>query len=128
MQVLVALPTGALAIVTGGDDLPVLATMLLGFVLAQRRQPVLSGVAMGLAGSLKLTAWPVLLLLAFAERDRAGRKAILRYSLSVLAVAGPILGVESSSTPGHSSSTSSASRSGSRESNRRPRARSSGPS
>jgi hypothetical protein len=93
VQVLVALPTGALAIVTGGDDLPVLAMMLLGFVLAQRRQPVLSGLAMGLAGSLKFTAWPVLLVLALAERDRLGRRAILRYSLSVLAVAGPILGI-----------------------------------
>jgi hypothetical protein len=92
-QVLIVLPTGALPIVTGGDDLPVLALMLLGLVLAQRRQPVLSGLAMGVAGVLKFTAWPMLLLLALGQRDRAGRQAIVRYALSVLVIVGPIIGI-----------------------------------
>lgn len=91
-QVLIVLPTGALPIVTGGDDLPVLALMLLGLVLAQRRQPVLSGLTMGLAGALKFTAWPLLLLLALGQHDRAGRQAVVRYALSVTAIVGPIIG------------------------------------
>jgi hypothetical protein len=91
-QVLVVLPTGALPIVTGGDDLPVLALMLLALVLSQRRQPALAGLAIGLAGVLKFTAWPLLLLLALGQRDRAGRQAIVRYLLSVLVVVGPIIG------------------------------------
>jgi Glycosyltransferase family 87 len=92
-QVLIVLPTGALPIVTGGDDLPVLALMLLGLVLAQRRQPVLSGLAMGINGVLKFTAWPLLLLLALGQRDRAGRQAIVRYALSVLVIVVPIIGI-----------------------------------
>ena len=79
--------------VTGGDDLPVIALMLLSLALATRRRPVWSGFAMGLAGTLKFTAWPLLLLLTLGERDRQGRRAILRYGLAVGAVVVPVLGV-----------------------------------
>jgi len=79
--------------VTGGDDLPVIALMLLGLALATRRRPVWSGFAMGLAGTLKFTAWPLLLLLALGEWDRQGRRAILRYSAAVVAVVTPVLAV-----------------------------------
>jgi len=92
-QVAVVLPSGALPIVTGGDDLPVLALMLLSLALATRRRPVWSGLAMGLAGTLKFTAWPLLVLLTLGERDRRGRRAILRYSLTVAAVVIPVLGI-----------------------------------
>ena len=63
-QVLVVLPTGALFLTTGGDDLPVLALCLLALVLLQRGRPRASAVAIAAAASLKLTAWPVLLALA----------------------------------------------------------------
>ena len=92
-QVVVVLPSGALPMVTGGDDLPVIALMLLGLALATRRRPVLSGFAMGLAGTLKFTAWPLLVLLALGEWDRQGRRAILRYSVAVVAVVTPVLAV-----------------------------------
>jgi hypothetical protein len=92
-QVAVVLPSGALPMVTGGDDLPVLALMLLALALATRRRPVWSGLAMGLAGTLKFTAWPLLVLLALGELDRRGRRALWRYSLAVVAVVVPVLGV-----------------------------------
>lgn len=91
-QFLLVLPTGALPIVTGGDDLPVLALLLLGLVLVRRRQPVLAGLFMGLAGTLKWTAWPLVLLALLCVRDEEDRPAILRYSLSVLVVVIPVLG------------------------------------
>ncbi len=90
-QVLIAFPTGAMPLVTGGDDLPVIALMLLALVLARRRQPVWSGIAIGLAGAIKFTAWPLLLLLGLAQRDRKGRPAAIRYGLSVLAIVIPVM-------------------------------------
>jgi hypothetical protein len=68
-QVLVVLPTGALFLTTGGDDLPVLALCLLALVLLQRGRPLASAVAIAAAASLKLTAWPVLLALAVAAPE-----------------------------------------------------------
>ncbi len=97
-QVVVVLPSGALPMVTGGDDLPVIALMMLGLALATRRRPIWSGVAMGLAGTLKFTAWPLLVLLALGERDRQGRRAILRYSAAVAAAVVPVLAVGIGST------------------------------
>lgn len=90
-QFLLVLPTGALPIVTGGDDLPVLALLLLGLVLVRRRQPVLAGIAMGAAAILKWTAWPLVLLAVLAVRDEEDRPAILRYGLAVLAIVVPVL-------------------------------------
>ncbi|MDA8291149.1 MAG: glycosyltransferase 87 family protein [Actinomycetota bacterium] len=93
LQFLVVLPSGALPMVTGGDDLPVLALMLLGLVLAERRRPVLAGIALGLSGTLKFTAWPMLLLMVLAVRDREGRPAPFRYGLALLLVVTPVLGL-----------------------------------
>lgn len=90
-QFLIVLPTGALPMVTGGDDLPVLALLLLGLVLVQRRQPVLAGLAMGVAGTLKWTAWPLVLLAVLSVKDDEERPAVFRYSLSVLGVAVPVI-------------------------------------
>ncbi len=92
-QVVVILPSGALPMVTGGDDLPVIALMLLGVALATRRRPVWSGLAMGLSATLKFTAWPLLILLVLGEWDQRGRRAILRYSLAAAAVVVPVLGI-----------------------------------
>ncbi|MGO9963791.1 MAG: glycosyltransferase 87 family protein [Acidimicrobiales bacterium] len=92
-QVVVILPSGALPMVTGGDDLPVLALMLLGLALATRRRPIPSGVAMGLAGTLKFTAWPLLVLLVLGEWDRRGRRALWRYALAAAVVVVPVTGV-----------------------------------
>lgn len=61
-QFFVALPVGALPMVTGGDDLPVIALVLLSLVLLQRRQGFASGILAAFACSLKFTAWPIALL------------------------------------------------------------------
>jgi hypothetical protein len=92
-QVLIILPSGALPMVTGGDDLPVLALLLLGLALATRRKPGWAGAAMGLAGTLKFTAWPLIVLLILGLGDRPDRKAVWRYVLAALVVAVPIMGV-----------------------------------
>ncbi|MHB2027993.1 MAG: glycosyltransferase 87 family protein [Acidimicrobiales bacterium] len=72
-QVLVALPTGALFLSTGGDDMPILALMLLGVAALQRRQTNLAGVSIGLAAAMKLTAWPMALGALLVVRDQKGR-------------------------------------------------------
>jgi len=61
-QFLLVLPLGALPLVTGGDDLPVIALLLLGLVLTERHRDLPAGVVFGLAAALKFTAWPVALL------------------------------------------------------------------
>jgi len=100
LQVFVLLPSGALPMVTGGDDLPVLALLLLGVALAQRRRPGLAGVAFGVAATLKLTAWPPLALMALAARDRNGRPAPWRYLGAAVLVLVPSLVAGVASGPG----------------------------
>jgi hypothetical protein len=90
-QVLLVLPTGALPFVTGGDDLPVLALMLLALVLAQRRLPGWSGIAMGMAAAMKFSAWGLLAFLLFAQYDRLGQRARLKYAAAALGVIVPFM-------------------------------------
>ncbi|MHB1987089.1 MAG: glycosyltransferase 87 family protein [Acidimicrobiales bacterium] len=91
-QFFLVLPTGALPIVTGGDDLPVLGLLLLGLVMVSRRRPVTAGLIMGIAGTLKWTAWPLVLLAVLCVRDEDDHPAVLRYLVSVLLVAVPVIG------------------------------------
>ncbi|HQU25422.1 MAG TPA: glycosyltransferase 87 family protein [Acidimicrobiales bacterium] len=72
-QVLIALPTGALFLSTGGDDMPILALCLLAVAALQRRQANLTGLALGLAAAMKLTAWPLAAGALLVARDREGR-------------------------------------------------------
>ncbi|MEH0843030.1 glycosyltransferase 87 family protein [Micromonospora sp. CPCC 205711] len=65
VQAATVLPVCALTLATGGDDLPVLALCLLALALAAADRPGATGVAVGLAGALKLFAWPVALVLVF---------------------------------------------------------------
>ena len=74
-QVLVALPTGALFLATGGDDMPILALSLLGVAALQRRSKYVAGVSLGVAAAMKLTAWPMALGALLVARDRSGRRA-----------------------------------------------------
>jgi hypothetical protein len=73
LQTMTVLPTAALPLATGGDDLPVAAFLLLGLVLMQRRRPFGAGISLGVAASMKITAWPVAALAFLAARDRNGR-------------------------------------------------------
>jgi MYXO-CTERM domain-containing protein len=90
-QVLSVLPTAALPLATGGDDMPVAALMLLGLAALQRRRPVLAGLALGAASSLKFTAWPLAVLAAWAAFDLHRNRAIGRYLLGVAAVVVPVV-------------------------------------
>jgi uncharacterized membrane protein len=91
LQVLTVLPTAALPLATGGDDMPVVALMLLGLVALQRRRPVLAGLALGAASSLKFTAWALVVLALWAATDRKGRRAGGRYLLGVVAMMAPVV-------------------------------------
>ncbi len=67
------LPTAALPLVTGGDDLPVIGIMLLAATLMMRKKPVLGAVALGLACGLKFTAWPLAAMLILVAKRKDGR-------------------------------------------------------
>lgn len=87
-QVLIALPTGALFLSTGGDDMPIIALLLLGVAGLQRRSNYLAAVSFGVAAALKLTAWPVAAGALLVARERDGRSA---WRKILLVVAGIVL-------------------------------------
>jgi MYXO-CTERM domain-containing protein len=91
LQALTVLPTAALPLSTGGDDMPVAALMLLGLVALQRRRPVLAGLALGAASSLKFTAWPLVVLALWAVTDLQRRRAVGRFVIGVAAVMVPVV-------------------------------------
>ncbi|MFI5928740.1 glycosyltransferase 87 family protein [Micromonospora sp. NPDC051543] len=88
LQAATVLPVCALTLATGGDDLPVLALCLLALALAAVGRPGRAGLAVGLAGALKLFAWPVaLVLIVWGLTRRAGaRVAAGAIGLPVLAL------------------------------------------
>lgn len=92
-QVLFVLPTGALFLAGGGDDLPVLAITLLGAALVYRRRNVLGAVSFAVVMAMKLLAWPLALLcvLVVALRDstREAVRMLVVISGIVLAVLVP---------------------------------------
>jgi hypothetical protein len=74
VQTATVFPICALTVATGGDDMPVLGLSLLALAFAARGRHGAAGVAIGVAGSLKLFAWPVaLVLIAFAAAAGTGR-------------------------------------------------------
>jgi hypothetical protein len=85
-QVLMALPTGALFLSTGGDDMPILALLLLGVVALQRKSNCLAGVSFGLAAAMKLTAWPMAAGALLVARERDGRPAWKKVGLIIAVI------------------------------------------
>ncbi|HUY42615.1 MAG TPA: glycosyltransferase 87 family protein [Acidimicrobiales bacterium] len=85
-QVLLALPTGALFLSTGGDDMPILALSLLGVAALQRRRSNLVGISLGVAAALKLTAWPLAMGSLLVVRNGRGRSTWLRVLLWITAI------------------------------------------
>lgn len=81
-QVLAVLPTGALLLATGGDDVPVLAAVLLSLVFLRDRRPIASGVVLGVAAAMKQTAWIVLPFVVLAA-PRGSRARALSASAAV---------------------------------------------
>lgn len=95
VQVTTVLPVGALTLATGGNDLPVLALCLLALALSAVGRPGRAAIAVGLAGALKLFAWPVALVLIgwAATRRAAGRLAVGAIGLPAGAIV-PVLLVD----------------------------------
>ncbi|WP_176738739.1 glycosyltransferase 87 family protein [Micromonospora pallida] len=88
VQAATVLPVCALTLATGGDDLPVLALCLLALAYAATGRPGAAGLAVGLAGALKLLAWPVALVLLFwaATHRATGRFAAGAFGLPAAAL------------------------------------------
>lgn len=87
VQAATVLPICALTLATGGDDLPVLALCLLALALAAGGRPGPAGVAVGLAGALKLFAWPVALVLIFWGTTRRAGLRVAAGALGLPALA-----------------------------------------
>jgi hypothetical protein len=82
-------PLVAFPLAVSGNDLPVIGLLCLGLALAGRNapsQPLLAGIALGTAASLKATAWPALLIVAVLFAMRDGRTAAVRFTASAAAV------------------------------------------
>jgi hypothetical protein len=90
-QAAIVLPWAALAMATGGDDLPIVGLLLVAVVLAQQRRPGWSGIVLGLASAMKFTAWPLALLALFAARDARGHRAPLKMLAGIVAVVAPLV-------------------------------------
>jgi hypothetical protein len=78
VQVMCVLPTGALFVAGGGDDLPVLAISLVGAAAIAKRRDVLGAVAFGIAMAMKFTAWPLALLAGVVIYRRDGARPATR--------------------------------------------------
>ncbi len=88
-QLLCVLPTGAIFLAGGGDDLPILAISFVGLALHHRRRPATAALALGLVMAMKLTVWPLAALSLFVVRDASGR----RVSAKVAAIMAAIVAV-----------------------------------
>ncbi|WP_234391959.1 glycosyltransferase family 87 protein [Streptomyces sp. WM6378] len=93
---LTACPLVALPLAFGGVDPPVVGLLLLALACAHRGRPGLSGVALGVAASLKWTAWPAIpvvasLLMASGGRRPAAKCVVVSTGVGALAVLPPLL-------------------------------------
>jgi hypothetical protein len=91
LQALIILPLAALPLATGGDDIPVVAFLLLAVVLAQRQRPFASGIVFGIASAMKFTAWPLAVLALFAARGRNGERRPFAMLAGMIVVAVPTI-------------------------------------
>jgi len=92
-----ASPVIALELAVGGTDVPMVAFLCLGFALlwgAQSRacRPVLAGLALGVAASMKATAWPAVAVAVALLAVRDGKRAVRAFILTVLAVMAVCIG------------------------------------
>jgi uncharacterized membrane protein len=91
IQALIILPLASLPLATGGDDIPVVAFLLLAVVLAQRQRPFTSGVVFGIASAMKFTAWPLAALALFAAYGRKGERRPFSMLAGMIIVAVPTI-------------------------------------
>jgi hypothetical protein len=89
-------PIIAFELCVGGTDVPMVAFMCLGFALLWQEQGaylITGGLALGVASSMKATAWPALVIAFALLYKREGRQAAWRFAAVavsvVLAIVGP---------------------------------------
>lgn len=102
-----ASPVIAFELAVGGTDVPMVAFLCLGFAfLFPRRpfgpglrglapelvQPVLAGLALGVAAAMKATAWPAVLVVIALLAVRDGRRAVSVFTLTAVAVVAAFVG------------------------------------
>jgi hypothetical protein len=88
-----ASPIIAFELAVGGTDVPMVAFMCLGFALLWRTRGELSaGVALGIASSMKATAWPALAVAFAMLVVRDGQRAAWRFTAMALAVVAVCVG------------------------------------
>lgn len=85
-QLILACPLTTLTFAVAGDDLVIVALILLALALLHRRRPVWCGGVIAVAVSIKLTASPALIVLAVAVLGMFGLRSLLRFCGAVLGV------------------------------------------
>ena len=85
-QAMAILPTAALPLVTGGDDIPVVALMALGVVLLSRQRWGWSGIVLGIAAIMKFTAWPLVIIAVCVLAVRNGWRPAVKFALPALTI------------------------------------------
>ena len=87
-----ASPVIAFELVVGGTDVPMVAFLCLGFALLWRPNPIAAGLALGVASSMKATAWPALVVAFTLMYARDGQRAAWRFIAAALVVVAVIVG------------------------------------
>ena len=90
-----ASPVIAFELCVGGTDVPMVAFMCLGFALLWRpagTNLVAAGLALGVASSMKATAWPALAVAFALLYVRDGPRAAWRFTAIAIAVVAVIVG------------------------------------
>jgi hypothetical protein len=88
-------PIIAFELCVGGTDVPMVAFMCLGFALLwrpMRSNAVAAGLALGIASSMKATAWPALAVAFALLYVRDGKREAWRFTAWALAVVAVIVG------------------------------------
>lgn len=95
VQATFVFPVCALTFATGGDDMPVVALMVLALAFAHRERPLAAGLAIGAAAALKLFAWPAAVVIAFLLWRSGGlRRYLAGFAIPVAATMLPVLAVD----------------------------------
>jgi Glycosyltransferase family 87 len=90
-----ASPIIAFELCVGGTDVPMVAFMCLGFALLWRvgwKNVIAAGLALGIASSMKATAWPALIVAFALLYVRDGRREAWRFTAVALSVVAVIVG------------------------------------
>jgi hypothetical protein len=90
-----ASPIIAFELCVGGTDVPMVAFLCLGFALlwrVGRRNVIAAGLALGVASSMKATAWPALIVAFALLYVRDGQRAAWRFTAVALSVVAVIVG------------------------------------